>query len=88
MNEMKRAYDSMELQEKRLQEIVRQLQSLQAKWESGQDPALDVLLDTHRRLLDARLRYHQSRIEYALAIRNVEFEKGSLLSFCNIDLAG
>ncbi len=88
MNEMKRAYDSMELQEKRLQEIVRQLQSLQAKWESGQDPALDVLLDTHRRLLDARLRYQQSRIEYALAIRNVEFEKGSLLSFCNIDLAG
>ncbi len=88
MNEMKRSYDSMQLQEKRLGEIVRQLQSLQAKWESGQDPALDVLLDTHRRLLDARLRYHQSRVEYALAIRNVEFEKGSLLEFCKISLAG
>lgn len=88
MNEMKRSYDSMQLQEKRLGEIVRQLQSLQAKWEAGKDPALDVLLDTHRRLLDARLRYHQSRIEYALAIRNVEFEKGSLLEFCNINLAG
>ena len=87
MNEMKRAFDSMQLQEKRLGEIVRQLQSLQAKWESGQDPALDVVLDTHRRLLDARLRYHQSRVEYALAIRNVEFEKGSLLEFCKISLA-
>jgi len=87
MNEMKRSYDSMQLQEKRLGEIVRQLQSLQAKWESGKDPALDVLLDTHRRLLDARLRYHQSRVEYALAIRNVEFEKGSLLEFCKISLA-
>ncbi len=88
MNEMKRSYDSMQLQEKRLGEIVRQLQSLHAKWESGQDPALDVLLDTHRRLLDARLRYHQSRVEYALAIRNVEFEKGSLLEFCKISLSG
>ncbi len=87
MNEMKRSYDSMQLQEKRLGEIVRQLQSLQAKWESGKDPALDVLLDTHRRLLDARLRYHQSRVEYALAVRNVEFEKGSLLEFCKISLA-
>ena len=47
-----------------------------------------VLLDTHRRLLDARLRYHQSRVEYALAVRNVEFEKGSLLEFCKISLAG
>jgi len=87
MNEMKRSFDSFQLQEKRLGEIVRQLTSLQAKWETGQDPALDVLLDTHRRLLDARLRYHQSRIEYALAIRNVEFEKGSLLEFCRINLA-
>lgn len=87
MNEMKRSFDSMQVQEKRLSEIVRQLNSLQAKWESGQDPALDVLLETHRRLLDARLRYHQSRIEYVLAIRNVEFEKGSLLEFCNVNLA-
>ncbi len=78
----------MQLQEKRLGEIVRQLKSLHAKWESGQDPALDVLLDTHRRLLDAMLRYHQSRVEYAMAIRNVEFEKGSLLEFCKISLAG
>jgi outer membrane protein TolC len=87
MNEMKRSFDSMQVQEKRLGEIVRQLNSLQAKWESGQDPALDVLLETHRRLLDARLRYHQSRIEYVLAIRNVEFEKGSLLEFCNVNLS-
>jgi len=87
MNEMKRSYDSMQLQEKRLNEIVRQLRSLEAKWEAGKDPALDVLLETHRRLLDARLRYHQSRVEYALAVRNVEFEKGSLLEFCKISLA-
>jgi outer membrane protein TolC len=86
MNETKRAYDAMELHQLRLTEIVRQLKSLQAKSDAGQDPALDVLLDTHRRLLDARLRYHQSRIEYALAIRNVHFEKGTLLEYCNVSL--
>jgi outer membrane protein TolC len=87
MNEMQRAYDTMQLQEKRLEEILRQLQSLQARWESGQDPALDVLLETHRRLLDARIRYHQTRIEYALAIRNVHYEKGSLLDYNNVTLS-
>lgn len=86
INEMKRAFDSMQLQEKRLVEIVRQLESLQARSESGQDPALDVLLDTHRRLLDARLRYHQTRIDYQLALRNVQFEKGTLLQYCSINL--
>lgn len=87
LNEMQRAYDTMQLQERRLEEILRQLQSLQARWESGQDPALDVLLETHRRLLDARVRYHQTRIEYALAIRNVHYEKGSLLDYCNVSLS-
>jgi hypothetical protein len=87
MNEMQRAYDTMQLQERRLEEILRQLQSLQARWESGQDPALDVLLETHRRLLDARIRYHQTRIEYALAIRNVHYEKGSLLDYNNVTLS-
>lgn len=86
MNETRRSYDSMELHHRRLNEIVRQLQSLQAKSDAGQDPALDVLLETHRRLLDARLRYHQSRIEYALAIRSVHFEKGTLLDYCNVSL--
>jgi len=86
INEMARSYDSMQLQENRLKEIVRQLQSLQARSESGQDPALDVLLETHRRLLDARLNYHQSRIDYQLAMRNVQFEKGTLLPYCSVNL--
>jgi len=86
INEMARSYDSMQLQENRLKEIVRQLQSLQARSESGQDPALDVLLETHRRLLDARLSYHQSRIDYQLAMRNVQYEKGTLLPYCSVNL--
>jgi outer membrane protein TolC len=86
INETQRSFETLQLQERRLQEIVRQLQSLQAKSEAGQDPALDVLLETHRRLLDARIRYHQSRIEYSIAQRNFHFERGTLLDYCNVGL--
>ena len=52
----------------------------------GENAELDVRLETHRRLLDARLRYHQAEVEYVLALRNVHFEKGSLLKYCNVNI--
>jgi hypothetical protein len=36
--------------------------------------------------LDARLRYYQSEVEYELALRNVNLEKGTLLRYCNVFL--
>jgi outer membrane protein TolC len=45
------------------------------------------LLDAQRRYSDALDHYHQSCVEYALAIRNVHFEKGTLLEYCEISLA-
>lgn len=86
-NELKRAYDNMTLQKQRVDAIVRQLNALETKAASGDNPALDVRLETHRRLLDARLRFHQAHIEYAMAIRNVHFEKGTLLSYCSVSVS-
>lgn len=86
-NELKRSFDNMTLQERRLDAIVRQLNALETKAANGDNPALDVRLETHRRLLDARLRFHQAQIEYSLAIRNVHYEKGTLLSYCNVSLS-
>ena len=86
VNEAKRAYENMLLQRKRLDAIVVQLNAIQAKGDQGEKAELDVRLETHRRLLDARLRYHQAEVEYALALRNVNFEKGTLLEYCNVDL--
>lgn len=85
-NELKRAFDNMKLQEQRVDAIVRQLNALETKAANGDNPALDVRLETHRRLLDARLRFHQAQIEYALAIRNVHYEKGTLPAYCNVVL--
>jgi hypothetical protein len=86
VNEAKRAYENMLLQRKRLDAIVVQLNAIEAKGDQGEKAELDVRLETHRRLLDARLRYHQAEVEYALALRNVNFEKGTLLEYCNVDL--
>jgi hypothetical protein len=86
LNECKRAYESMTLQAKRLEAIVNQLNAITAKEKGGDKAELDVRLETHRRLLDARLRYHQSQVEYALALRNVHFEKGTLLHYCSVHL--
>lgn len=46
------------------------------------------LLDAQRRLMDAELQYFRSRAEYAVALKNVHFEKGSLMQYCNVNVLG
>lgn len=87
INECKRAFENMNLQYSRLDAIVTQLNSIQAKSDQGEKAELDVRLETHRRLLDARQRYHQAQVEYVVALRNVHYEKGTLLHYCNISLS-
>jgi len=85
VNETKRAYELVDLQKQRREQIETQLDALQKKLNEEQsETALDVVLETQRRLLDATIRYHQAEIEYVLSIRNVNLEKGSLLQYCNV----
>ncbi len=87
ISESKRAFENSKLQMLRLDAIVKQLNALEDRQASGNTPELDVILETHRRLLDARLRYHQAQIEYSLALRNIHFEKGTLLQYNKVALA-
>jgi len=48
---------------------------------------VDLLLDAQQRLADADSRYYRVLVEYALAIRNVHFEKGTLLNYNGVYLA-
>jgi hypothetical protein len=48
---------------------------------------LDQLIDAERRYCDADARYHRALAEYAIAQKNVEFEKGTLLEYYQIRLA-
>ncbi|MFM9067822.1 MAG: TolC family protein, partial [Planctomycetota bacterium] len=45
------------------------------------------LLEAIRRVVDAESTYHAAVVENALAIKNVHFEKGSLLEYNNVHLA-
>ena len=83
INEIRRSYENMVIQKERLEATINQINTLENKEETI---ALDVLLEAHRRLLDTRLRYHQAQIDYVIANRNVHFEKGTLLQYCNVGL--
>jgi hypothetical protein len=45
------------------------------------------LLDSYRREAEAESAYFQLQVEYALAIKSVHLQKGSLLEYCGVALA-
>lgn len=86
VNESMRAFANLDLQQQRLDAIVTQLKEIEIKRDQAERAELDVRLETHRRLVDARVRYHQAEVEYVLSLRNVHLEKGTLLRYCNVFL--
>lgn len=57
-----------------------ELAALQAAFENENAP-LHLVLDAQRRVADAESQYARSLVEYAIAVKNVHFEKGSLLDY-------
>ncbi|HBJ34917.1 MAG TPA: transporter, partial [Planctomycetaceae bacterium] len=55
------------------------LDALEANREAGLPVNLEQLLDAQRRVSEAESRYYLSLTEYALATKNVQYEKGTLL---------
>jgi outer membrane protein TolC len=85
VSEVERAYVVLQTQINREIAAKHQLDALQAAYDSDKAEFF-VVLDAQRRLAEAESRYFQARIEYALALRNVHFEKGSLLEYCGVTL--
>jgi outer membrane protein TolC len=50
--------------------------------------SLEVVLDAQGRLSEAESNYYRALLEYAVALKNVHFEKGSLLEYRGVALAG
>lgn len=63
-----------------------QLAAVQAAFKVDKAP-LNLLLEAQRRLANVNSLYHRSLIEYSLAIKNVHFERGSLLEYNQVHLA-
>ena len=85
-NDIRRSFEVVQSQYYRRQAGFEQVAAIELAVENGRAP-LDLLLEAQRRLLDAEVQYFQARVEYALAIKNLHYEKGTLLEYSNINLA-
>jgi len=81
-----RAYEACQNSLNRFHAARELLDAYDAQGESGRDVDVDHLLDAQRRVVEAELRYYRSRTEYAVALKNVHLEKGSLLSYHNLHI--
>jgi len=81
-----RSYEIMELLFNRREAANMQEATVRASYEAGKAP-IDLLLEAQRRVIDSSILFNQARVDYALAIKNLHFEKGSLLEFYNVMLA-
>jgi hypothetical protein len=60
------------------------LEVLEANRSAGLPVNLEQLLDAQRRISEAQTRYYQSVVEYTVAAKNVQVEKGTLLETMNL----
>lgn len=64
----------------------RQLEAREAEYEAG-TKTLDLLLQAQARLARARIDYYTSVIEYTKSVTNIQFRKGTLLDYNNVNVA-
>jgi outer membrane protein TolC len=70
----------------RLDAARNQLEAIRAAFESDK-VTLDLLLEAQRRLAEAESRYFRALAEYAVAVKNVHFAKGTLLDYDGVYLS-
>jgi hypothetical protein len=63
------------------------LDAVQAAYDADKATPAQVL-EAQRFLADAESKFYLARVEYAMAVKNVHFEKGSLMDYHNIHLVG
>jgi outer membrane protein TolC len=87
ISDVDRAYAVVETNLNRRIAAAEQLAAIETDEEFGTDTALlYVSLEAQRRLAEAETSYFRSLVEYQLAIKNVQLEKGTLLAYNEIHL--
>ncbi len=84
--DIQRAYVVSQTSFNRLDAARVQLDAIKAEFEAEKAP-LDLLLDAQRRLAEADSQHHRSLAEYAVAVKNVHFAKGTLLAYDGVYLS-
>ena len=78
--DMERAFVVSQTSFNRLDAARVQLDAIRAEFEAEKAP-LDLLLDAQRRLAEADSQHHRALAEFAIAVKNVHFAKGTLLDY-------
>ncbi len=83
-----RAYQSVQNNLNQYLAAQEYLKALDTRDESGISDVTDRILDAQRRLVQAEIQFFRARAEYAVALKNVHYEKGSLLRYKDLRVAG
>ena len=86
ISETERAYALVETNMNRRMAATEQVAAVTHAFEADK-ASLDSLLDAQRRLSDAEVAYYRALVEYQLAVKNVQVEKGTLLDYNEIFLS-
>ena len=86
ISESERAFALVETNMNRRMAAAEQVAAVQAAFEVD-NATLDSMLDAQRRLSDAEVSYYRALVEYQLAVKNVQVEKGTLLDYNEIFLS-
>ena len=83
--EADRAYTVVQTTFNRRNAAREQVQAVQAAYEADNAP-LDLVLEAQRRFAEAESRYYFAQVDYSLGVKNVQYEKGSLLEYNGVHL--
>lgn len=86
IGELDRVEALLDLSEKRLLASEGQFNNIQVLFED-KDTTIDLVLESQRRVIDAKISFHRAQVEWMLAVKAVHFEKGTGLEYHNVLLA-
>lgn len=81
-----RAYAACQNSLNRLHAASEVLRAYETQEQNDLEVDVDRLLDAQRRVVEAEIQYYQARTEYAVSLKNVHLEKGSLMAFNDLHL--
>ena len=85
MGELQRSSRTRTANLNRLDAAQNQFAAIQNIWRE-QDTTIDLVLEAQRRVIEAKLEYFQTQVEYMLALKGVHFEEGTLFDYHNVAL--
>src|SRR5262245_61287948 len=86
VGDMERAYKNMETTYNRRLAAQQNVEILRFRLQSSQPVSAEALLEAERRFAEADIQYYRALVEHMLAIKNIHFEKGTLLEYGRIYL--